>query len=220
VVQKHPFAFFLFAEMQAARAPLMLPTAALRSVDVTRQHEHFCTALAEPIPQEPLRLPPASLTLPVFSRSPASSRPAGGSPLSLPMRSRGSHIGLRLPALPGRPRTTSDLDDDDEPEAPRHDRMAVMLIEDEDEDAQVPELDAAAAMELVVGFEASVVMGTECAICFDEHAPDDCGWRKLPCGHTFHQACLCELVKCAHRHKCPLCRSDLSCGSKVQLPAL
>lgn len=139
------------------------------------------------------------------------------------MRSRGS--GLRLPmltALPGRPRTTSDLDDhdDDEPEAPRHDRMAVMLIEDQDEDDQEPELDHTAAMELVVGFEAVAVMGTECAICYDENGPDDGGWRKLPCGHKFHQACLCELVKCAHRHKCPLCRSDLSCGSKLQLPAL
>jgi len=138
------------------------------------------------------------------------------------MHSRGSRSVVRLPAvgLPIRPRTTSDLDDMDEPEAPRHDRTAIMVLDDHDEDAKEPELDQAAAMEVVAGFEESEVMGTECAICFDEHAPDDCGWRKLPCGHKFHQACLCELVKSVHRHKCPLCRSDFSCGSRVRLPAL
>jgi len=110
----------------------------------------------------------------------------------------------------------------DEPEAPRHDRNAVLLLdnEGEDEDAQKPKLDHAEAMEVVVGFEAAEVIGTECAICFDEHGPDDGGWRTLPCGHKFHQACLCELVKCVHRHKCPLCRNDFARGSKVTLPAL
>lgn len=135
------------------------------------------------------------------------------------MRSRGFRSGVRLPALPGRPRTTSDLDDD-EPEAPRHDRAAVLLLEDESEDIQEPELNQAEAMELVVGFEVAEVTGTECAICYDEHGPDNGGWRTLPCGHKFHTACLCELVKCAHRHKCPLCRSDISCGSKHRLPTL
>lgn len=190
--------------MQAVRAPLMLPAMALWSAD-----SNLCMAPA------PLQLPPASLSLPVssrrVSRSPASVRPAGGSPLALPMRSRGSrlraHSGVRLPALPGRPRTTSDLDD--EPEAPRHDRTAVMLLDEQDDDVQEPQLDQAAATEMVCGFEAVEVTGVECAICCDEHGPDASGWRKLACGHTFHQACLCELVKCSHRRKCPLCRAGL-----------
>lgn len=137
------------------------------------------------------------------------------------MRSRGSRGGVLLPALPGRPRSMSDIADlDDEPEAPRHDRLAVMVLEDDEDAQEPPELDQAAAMEMVAGFEEATVEGMECAICFDEHGPDSCGWRTLPCGHKFHSACLCELVKCAHRQKCPLCRSDMSCGSKLQLPAL
>lgn len=207
--------------MPAARSPLMLPAAALRAADTNSGRPDRCTAPIATSTNAPLRLPPASLTLPVFSRSPASSRPAGGSPLSLPMRPRGFHSGMRLPALPGRPRTTSDIvDHDDEPEAPRHDRAAVLLLDDESEDIHEPELDRAEAMELVAGFEVAEVTGIECAICYDEHGPDNGSWRTLPCGHKFHSACLCELVKCAHRHKCPLCRSDISCASKQRLPAL
>lgn len=63
--------------------------------------------------------------------------------------------------------------------------------------------------------------GAECPICFDEAGPESaehpevgCGWRKLPCGHAFHEACLCELMVCSHRSQCPLCRMDFSAKPK------
>merc|ERR1712008_472006 len=53
--------------------------------------------------------------------------------------------------------------------------------------------------------------GTTCAICIDD-ADDDCSmrWRKVPCGHVYHERCLAELIKLPHRRSCPLCRFDLA----------
>jgi len=53
--------------------------------------------------------------------------------------------------------------------------------------------------------------GSTCAICIDE-ADADCSmrWRKLPCGHVYHEECLAELVQLPHRRNCPLCRFDLA----------
>jgi len=53
--------------------------------------------------------------------------------------------------------------------------------------------------------------GSICAICIDE-ADADCSvrWRKIPCGHAYHEACLAELFQLPHRRSCPLCRFDLA----------
>lgn len=53
--------------------------------------------------------------------------------------------------------------------------------------------------------------GSTCAICIDE-ADADCSirWRKVPCGHVYHEACLAELIQLPHRRSCPLCRFDLA----------
>eukprot|EP00403_Amphidinium_massartii_P002171 CAMPEP_0178379018 /NCGR_PEP_ID=MMETSP0689_2-20121128/4724_1 /TAXON_ID=160604 /ORGANISM="Amphidinium massartii, Strain CS-259" /LENGTH=269 /DNA_ID=CAMNT_0019999103 /DNA_START=15 /DNA_END=820 /DNA_ORIENTATION=- len=55
----------------------------------------------------------------------------------------------------------------------------------------------------------------ECVICCN--TADDVGaqedgtsparWRKLPCGHGFHEECLLQWLQRSHR--CPLCRHDL-----------
>lgn len=53
--------------------------------------------------------------------------------------------------------------------------------------------------------------GSVCAICIDE-ADTDCEelWRRVPCGHVYHESCLAELVQLPHRRSCPLCRLDLA----------
>lgn len=60
--------------------------------------------------------------------------------------------------------------------------------------------------------DAEAEPGTVCAICIDEAGPESSEkWKKVPCGHMYHQACLAELVQLPHRRSCPLCRLDLGC---------
>jgi len=47
----------------------------------------------------------------------------------------------------------------------------------------------------------------DCAICLDD-GPESC-WRSLPCGHSFHEACLHQWLSTSSKSRCcPLCRSD------------
>jgi hypothetical protein len=48
---------------------------------------------------------------------------------------------------------------------------------------------------------------SECVICCDHGSPTST-WRRLRCGHVFHDACLMEWLETS-AFTCPLCRSDL-----------
>jgi len=60
---------------------------------------------------------------------------------------------------------------------------------------------------------AAVELGAECCICLEGDSPSQIeegrreSWRKLRCGHHFHERCLVEWLRRARR--CPLCRMDL-----------
>lgn len=47
----------------------------------------------------------------------------------------------------------------------------------------------------------------ECVICLSRDADDGVPWRRLACGHQFHESCLLEWLGKARR--CPVCRLDL-----------
>lgn len=52
--------------------------------------------------------------------------------------------------------------------------------------------------------------GMACAICLEISGPDDVKtWRKLPCGHMFHDVCLTRMIEASRICRCPLCRFDL-----------
>lgn len=51
----------------------------------------------------------------------------------------------------------------------------------------------------------------ECPICLDiTHAPRS---RRLPCGHTFHRACIDTWLR--HNPTCPVCRKRVSSAAPV-----
>jgi len=53
----------------------------------------------------------------------------------------------------------------------------------------------------------NVTADQECVICLSREDDADVRWRKLPCGHSFHELCLLEWLLKARR--CPVCRLDL-----------
>lgn len=190
----------------------------------------------------PLRLPSAGLRLPLASRShvcssivpdeeplpPLSHGSSGASPLDW------SPSECRLPAMPAHFASISTVEpdsdagsefeeeSDDEPQAPRHDRSAVMYAADSRESSLEPtEVDRSDARLVVESLPlATVDRCTECAICFEEAGPQvEGGWRRLPCGHAFHSACLRELAERSRCRRCPLCRTELpAAGTPRQLP--
>merc|ERR1712129_32944 len=55
-----------------------------------------------------------------------------------------------------------------------------------------------------------VVAGVECSICLQESASEGgeaSRWRRLGCGHSFHEQCLIEWWRRARQ--CPLCRLNV-----------
>ena len=48
-----------------------------------------------------------------------------------------------------------------------------------------------------------------CAICLDAHASR--GSVRVPCGHSFHAACIGEWARRAR--SCPVCRADIAHGA-------
>jgi len=62
-----------------------------------------------------------------------------------------------------------------------------------------------------------VPAGSECIICLEEGRPQSV-WRRLRCGHEFHECCLLEWLQRARR--CPLCRMDLHAAYLSNAPAL
>jgi len=47
----------------------------------------------------------------------------------------------------------------------------------------------------------------ECVICLSREEEDGVPWRRISCGHCFHEPCLLEWLEKARR--CPVCRLDL-----------
>jgi len=95
-------------------------------------------------------------------------------------------------------------------EAARQDLQALLQSADARLAREQP--DAVGGKALLSTFPAvRVEPDTVCAICIDEAAGDSTElWRRVPCGHAFHEACLSELVQLPHRRSCPLCRLDLT----------
>lgn len=55
--------------------------------------------------------------------------------------------------------------------------------------------------------------GEACAICLAALGEPSC---TLPCGHTYHKACVEELRKVGVKQTCPSCRADLPPGAEKQ----
>jgi len=143
---------------------------------------------------------------------------APGVPLSLPCIVRQldaeAVTGDRLAGVGSRLRSLVRRADEGipEPMAPRHNRSDEDLLEllKEFEEDQLP---TSVNVDAWAGGLPSVSLenGMECAICFED-ASDSCdSWRQLPCGHAFHEVCLCKLAQCANRRRCPLCRAEVTC---------
>merc|ERR1719329_1125582 len=122
-----------------------------------------------------------------------------------------SFLAPALPPPTGRSQARR-FGDDYEPVAPRHDRgsavheLAQILSETHHAKA-LHETAAQVVVDNLAMFEA--VTDSECAICFETASSGEGNWRQLPCGHPFHEDCLLTMLKCSHRHACPLCRMEI-----------
>ncbi len=59
-----------------------------------------------------------------------------------------------------------------------------------------------------VAVAVSVSSNEECCICLDKDMDNVRPWVGLPCGHTFHAACISQWVATQHV-TCPVCRFDV-----------
>lgn len=56
-----------------------------------------------------------------------------------------------------------------------------------------------------------------CAICLE--AASTRAWRRLACGHGFHEGCILRWVQHSHHGHCPMCRSDLEASALSEFEA-
>ncbi len=50
-----------------------------------------------------------------------------------------------------------------------------------------------------------------CAICLEPHGR---GSVRVPCGHSFHAACIAEWAR--HARSCPVCRADIAHAAQAE----
>ena len=50
-----------------------------------------------------------------------------------------------------------------------------------------------------------------CAICLEPHGR---GSVRVPCGHSFHAACIAEWAR--HARSCPVCRADIARAAQAE----
>lgn len=65
---------------------------------------------------------------------------------------------------------------------------------------------------------------SDCALCLEPlvgenhlQVDDNSSVTALPCGHPFHHACLCELVRASASNRCPLCREPFVIGTAAAI---
>lgn len=70
------------------------------------------------------------------------------------------------------------------------------------------------AQSLRVARPAEAGPDTTCAICLEPASTR--AWRRLACGHGFHEGCILRWVQHAHHAHCPMCRGDLESSALIE----